>query len=156
MTPVCCWKKLASPRPLTQRVTSRRMVGKNEAWFASPLDRLHSVSGHAGIWARRRLAVALGLLSESAFSCPSVPPRSHLRALAALGMLAEFGEVNSVDLYAEHNFAVIQQDSPDKYSLVETVKTLPRANTMALDPKTHRLFLSTAQSGQFKVLVVAK
>jgi poly(beta-D-mannuronate) lyase len=32
--------------------------------------------------------------------------RSHLRALAALVMLAEFGEVNGVDLYAEHNFAI--------------------------------------------------
>jgi poly(beta-D-mannuronate) lyase len=32
--------------------------------------------------------------------------RSHLRALAALVMLAEFGEVNGVDLYAEGNFAI--------------------------------------------------
>jgi hypothetical protein len=27
---------------------------------------------------------------------------------------------------------------------------------MALDPKTHRLFLSTAQNGQFEVLVVGQ
>jgi poly(beta-D-mannuronate) lyase len=32
--------------------------------------------------------------------------RSHLRSLAALVMLAEFGEVNGVDLYAERNFAI--------------------------------------------------
>lgn len=51
---------------------------------------------------------------------------------------------------------VIHQDSPDKYSVVGNVKTLPRAKTMALDPKTHQLFLSTAESGQFEVLVVAK
>src|SRR5580700_7244295 len=56
----------------------------------------------------------------------------------------------------EGTITVIRQDSPDKYSLVETVKTLPRAKTMALDPKTHRLFLSTAESGQFEVLVVGK
>jgi poly(beta-D-mannuronate) lyase len=31
---------------------------------------------------------------------------SHLRALAPLIMLAEFGEVNGLDLYAEHNFAI--------------------------------------------------
>ena len=36
------------------------------------------------------------------------------------------------------------------------VKTLPRAKTMALDPKTHQLFLSTAESGQFEVLVVGR
>jgi YVTN family beta-propeller protein len=56
----------------------------------------------------------------------------------------------------EGTITVIHQDSPDKYSLVETVKTLPRAKTMALDPRTHQLFLSTAESGQFEVLVVGK
>jgi len=56
----------------------------------------------------------------------------------------------------EGTITVIHQDSPDKYSLVETVKTAPRAKTMALDPTTHRLFLSTAENGQFEVLVVGK
>jgi DNA-binding beta-propeller fold protein YncE len=56
----------------------------------------------------------------------------------------------------EGTITVIHQDSPDKYALVETVKTVPRAKTMALDPKTHQLFLSTAESGQFEVLVVGK
>ncbi|MGB8113371.1 MAG: YncE family protein, partial [Candidatus Sulfotelmatobacter sp.] len=49
----------------------------------------------------------------------------------------------------EGTITVIRQESPDNYSVVETVKTLPRAKTMALDPKTHRLFLSTAENGQF-------
>jgi len=52
--------------------------------------------------------------------------------------------------------SVIHEDSPDQYSAVGTVKTLPRAKTMALDPKTHSLFLSTAEAGQFEVLVVGK
>jgi YVTN family beta-propeller protein len=56
----------------------------------------------------------------------------------------------------EGTVTVIHQDSPDKYSVVETVKTLPKAKTMALDPKTHQLFLSTAENGQFEVLVVGK
>jgi YVTN family beta-propeller protein len=56
----------------------------------------------------------------------------------------------------EGTVSVIRQDSPDKYSVVETVTTLPRAKTMALDQKTHRLFLSTVESGQFEVLVVGK
>ena len=51
---------------------------------------------------------------------------------------------------------VIHQESPDKYSVVENVKTLPKAKTMALDPRTHRLFLSTAEAGQFEVLVVSQ
>jgi YVTN family beta-propeller protein len=56
----------------------------------------------------------------------------------------------------EGTITVIHQDSPDKYSVVETVKTLPRAKTMAMDPKTHQLFLSTAENGKFEVLVVSK
>ena len=56
----------------------------------------------------------------------------------------------------EGTVTVIRQDSPDKYSVVETVKTIPRAKTSALDPKTHRLFLSTTESGQFEVLVVGQ
>jgi YVTN family beta-propeller protein len=56
----------------------------------------------------------------------------------------------------EGTITVIHQDSPDKYSVVENVKTLPRAKTMALDPKTHQLFLSTAEAGQFEVLVVSR
>ena len=56
----------------------------------------------------------------------------------------------------EGTISVIHEDSADKYSSVETVKTVPRAKTMALDPKTHRLFLSTAENGQFEVLVVGQ
>jgi YVTN family beta-propeller protein len=55
----------------------------------------------------------------------------------------------------EGTITVIHQDSPDKYSVVENVQTLPKAKTMAFDPKTHQLFLSTTENGQFEVLVVA-
>jgi YVTN family beta-propeller protein len=56
----------------------------------------------------------------------------------------------------EGTISVIHEDNPEKYSLAETVKTVPRARTVALDPKTHQLFLSTIESGQFEVLVVGK
>ena len=39
---------------------------------------------------------------------------------------------------------VIREDSPDKFSVAETVKTQDHARTMALDPKTHELFTVTA------------
>ena len=42
---------------------------------------------------------------------------------------------------------IIHEDSPDKYSIVENVKTEPRARTMALDTKTHKVYLPTAQFG---------
>ena len=56
----------------------------------------------------------------------------------------------------EGTITVIQQESPDKYSVLQNVKTLPRAKTMALDAKTHQLFLSASDGGQFVVLVVGK
>ncbi len=56
----------------------------------------------------------------------------------------------------EGTITVIRQEGPDKYSILQTVKTVPKAKTMALDPKTHHLFLSTAESGQFEVLVVGR
>ena len=37
--------------------------------------------------------------------------------------------------------AVVRQESADKYMLVETIKTRSGSKTMALDPKTHKLFL---------------
>jgi DNA-binding beta-propeller fold protein YncE len=42
---------------------------------------------------------------------------------------------------------VFHEDSPDKYSEVETVKTEYGAKTMGLDTKTHNLFLTTADFG---------
>jgi len=44
----------------------------------------------------------------------------------------------------EGTITVIQQESSDKYKVLENVKTEPGARTMALDPKTHKLFLITA------------
>lgn len=43
---------------------------------------------------------------------------------------------------------VFHEDSPDKYSEVDKVKTEFGAKTMAMDPKTHNLFLTTSDFGQ--------
>jgi hypothetical protein len=40
--------------------------------------------------------------------------------------------------------AVVRQDGPDKYRVVETIKTRPGSKTLALDGKTHRLFIPAA------------
>ena len=42
---------------------------------------------------------------------------------------------------------VVHEDSPDKYSVVEDVPTQAHARTMALDAKTHEVFLVTADFG---------
>ena len=42
---------------------------------------------------------------------------------------------------------VVHEDSPDKFSVLENVPTQRGARTMALDPKTHNVFLVTAEFG---------
>src|SRR5438105_9832636 len=41
--------------------------------------------------------------------------------------------------------AVVRQEAKDKYTALEAIKTRPGSKTMALDPKTHRLFLPGAE-----------
>jgi hypothetical protein len=47
----------------------------------------------------------------------------------------------------EGTLTVVREDSPDKFSVVENVPTQARARTMALDSKTHQLYLVTAEFG---------
>jgi len=42
---------------------------------------------------------------------------------------------------------VIHEDSPDKFSVIQTVATQKGARTMTLDPKTHEVFTVTANVG---------
>ena len=45
------------------------------------------------------------------------------------------------------NLTVIRQESPDKYSVADTVPTKKGARTLALDSKTHQIFVVTADFG---------
>ena len=47
----------------------------------------------------------------------------------------------------EGTLTVVKQDSADKYSVLETVPTARGARTMELDPKTHHVFVVTAEFG---------
>jgi DNA-binding beta-propeller fold protein YncE len=47
----------------------------------------------------------------------------------------------------EGTLHIFHEDSPDKLSVVETVRTEFGAKTMGLDPKTHHLFLTTSDFG---------
>lgn len=42
---------------------------------------------------------------------------------------------------------IVRETSPDKYTVIENAVTQQGARTMALDPKTHKIYLSTAQFG---------
>lgn len=45
----------------------------------------------------------------------------------------------------EGTVTIAHEDSPDHLRVVQTLKTQPSARTMALDPTTHRIYLSAAQ-----------
>ena len=47
----------------------------------------------------------------------------------------------------EGNLTVIKEEGEDRYSVIQTVATEPGARTMALDERTHTIFLSTARLG---------
>jgi YVTN family beta-propeller protein len=47
----------------------------------------------------------------------------------------------------EGTLTVVREDAPGHYSVVENVKTQAGARTMTVDPRTHRLYLATAQFG---------
>jgi DNA-binding beta-propeller fold protein YncE len=48
---------------------------------------------------------------------------------------------------SDGSISVYHEDSPDKYTLVDTIKTQQGSRTMALDLKTHRIFLSSNEFG---------
>ena len=47
----------------------------------------------------------------------------------------------------EGTLTIVQEDSSDKFSVLENVVTQKGARTMALDLKTHRIYLATAEFG---------
>jgi hypothetical protein len=47
----------------------------------------------------------------------------------------------------EGNVTVVHQDSPDRYTIVDTVATLAGAKTIAVDPKTHNAYLFQPERG---------
>jgi YVTN family beta-propeller protein len=46
---------------------------------------------------------------------------------------------------ADGTTAIAHEDSPNKLTIVQTLKTGPGARTMALDPATHRIYLASAE-----------
>lgn len=48
----------------------------------------------------------------------------------------------------EGNLTIVREDSDDKFSVVENVATQRGARTLAIDTKTHNVFLATAQFGE--------
>jgi len=48
---------------------------------------------------------------------------------------------------ADGSLTVVKEDPPDRFTIIDNVRTMQGARTMALDSITHRVFLVTAQYG---------
>lgn len=53
----------------------------------------------------------------------------------------------------EGTVTIAHEDSPDKLTVVQTLKTQRGARTMSLDPKTHNIYLAVGSGETFKILV---
>src|SRR5260221_8988737 len=53
----------------------------------------------------------------------------------------------------EGTVTIAHEDSPDKLTVVQTLKTQRGARTMTLDPKTHKIYLPVGSGDSFKILV---
>jgi len=54
---------------------------------------------------------------------------------------------NAFSSNGEGTLTVVHQDSPDSYSIVQDLSTQRSARTMALDPKTGKIYLVAAEFG---------
>ena len=52
----------------------------------------------------------------------------------------------------EGTVTIAHEDSPDKLTVVQTLKTQKGARTVALDPLTHNIYLAVGSGDTFKVL----
>ena len=57
------------------------------------------------------------------------------------------GTQNAFASNGDGTLTVVHEDSPDRFRVVQTVTTMAGARTMALDPRSHRLYLVSAQFG---------
>ena len=48
---------------------------------------------------------------------------------------------------ADGTLTVIHQDTPDKYSVIQTLQTQPASRNMGLDPSNHRIYIAAAKFG---------
>jgi len=48
----------------------------------------------------------------------------------------------------EGTLTVVREETPDRFSVAATVPTLVGARTLAVDPKTHRIYTATARFGE--------
>ena len=126
--------ELAAINSQTLTIKSRWPVAPAGGPTALAIDREHRRLFSAG----RKPQLVVMLDADSGKVLQSMPISAGVDAAA-------FEEATGLLFVStrEGNVHIFHEDSPDKLSEVATLKTELYAKTMALDPKTHNLYLST-------------
>jgi YVTN family beta-propeller protein len=138
---------------LVLRIDSRGLTVKDR-WPLAPCERpssmaIDQVNHRLFIGCRNKVLAVVN--AQSGRVITTLPIGDHVDASAfdpSTGLIFNSTGEGTVDVF--------HQDSPDQYSQVERIQTHPGSKTMALDPKTHQLFVPVNESGSFGVLVFGK
>ena len=113
-----------------------------------PLAPCEEPSGLAMDLKNRRLFAGCGNKMMAVVDADS----GKVLATPAIGQGVDANAFDPATLYAfasngEGTLTVVHEDSPSQFTVVENVPTQRSARTMALDAKTHNIFLSSAELG---------
>jgi YVTN family beta-propeller protein len=132
------------------RIDARELTVKNR-WPLAPCEHPSSLAiGRANhrLFVGCRSRVMAVVNSENGQIIVTLPIGDHVDATAfdpETGLIFNSTGEGTVDVFHE--------DSPDKYSGVERIPTHAGSKTMALDSKTHQIFVPSNESGKFQILL---
>jgi DNA-binding beta-propeller fold protein YncE len=63
------------------------------------------------------------------------------------GVMFDESRQLAISANGDGSMTIVHEDTPDKYSIVQTLPTMARARTLTLDPRTHKLYTVSAEFG---------
>src|ERR1700735_830591 len=138
---------------LVLRIDSRALIVKDR-WPLAPCQRPSSMAidrANHRLFIGCRSKVMAVVNAETGKVITTLAIGDHVDASAfdpSTGLIFNSTGEGTVDVF--------HQDSPDQYLSITRIPTHPGSKTMALDLKTHQLFVPANESGSFNVLVFGK
>lgn len=134
----------------TLRIDARALTVTNR-WPLAPCERPSSLAidrANHRLFVGCRSRVMAVVNAENGKVIVTLPIGDHVDASAfdpGTGLIFNSTGEGTVDVFLE--------DTPDKFSAVERIPTHAGSKTMALDSRTHQIFVPSNESGKFQVLL---
>ncbi|MBC7671396.1 MAG: YncE family protein [Polaromonas sp.] len=71
------------------------------------------------------------------------------------GVMFDDTRQNVISANGDGTMTVVHEDSPDRYTVLQTLPTMSRARTLTIDPRTHKLYTVSAEFGATPVPTAA-